>query len=224
METVHTEEYRGKTIKIIHDTEPENPREWENQTTMACFHSRYNLGDKLNEHDLEHVVLDLWLEHASDSELRNKIKRDHGNFTMSQARELIESGYTWKDRFELFYRYDKNILGKQSSDLELPRSITWNFLYLYDHSGITISMSPFSCIFDSGIVGIIYMIDNPKNPMTYEEQLKIMKSEVRTYDDYLTGNCYGFQIEDSNGDTIDSCYGFLGDYKHCLTEARSQIE
>lgn len=222
MEYVHEEKYNGKTIKIVHDSDIiENPREWENHTVMACFHSRYNLGDKTGKRDLEELITDLWLEHASNDELRDKIKQDHGKFTLSHAKGLINSGSTWKDRFEYYYRYEKNIVDNK---IDLPKCITWNFLYLYDHSGITISMTPFSCIFDSGIVGIIYMVDDPKNPMAYEDQYKIMKQEVKTYDDYLTGNCYGFQIYDETGKEIDSCYGFLGDYEYCLEEARSQIK
>lgn len=222
MDTVYTEEYNGKIIKIVHDNDCiDDPRLWDNQTIMACFHSRYNLGDKTGKVDLEHVVLDLWLENASDKELKAKILRDIKTHSITYYREIINSGYNWKDRFEYVYRYELDILGNASSELELPNAITWNFIYLYDHSGITISMNPFSCRFDSGIVGIIYMIDDPKNPISYEEQYKIMKSEVKTYDDYLTGNCYGFQILDENENEIDSCYGFLGDYEYCLNEARA---
>jgi len=227
MDTVYTEEYNGKIIKIVHDNDCiDDPRSWENQAIMACFHSRYNLGDKHirdSRMDLEELVISLWLNHATENEFETKILKDMPKYRTSDI-ELSDIGDTWKDRFDYLYNsYDSriSILGDSKDDLELPQVVTWNFLYLYDHSGITISMNPFSCRFDSGIVGIIYMIDDPKNPMSYEEQYKIMKSEVKTYDDYLTGNCYGFQILDENENEIDSCYGFLGDYEYCLNEARA---
>ena len=40
------EEYRGYTIRLVPDPDPENPREgWDNVGTMRCWHRRYNLGD-----------------------------------------------------------------------------------------------------------------------------------------------------------------------------------
>ena len=44
---VHREEYRGYTIRLVPDPDPENPREeWDNVGTMRCWHRRYNLGDR----------------------------------------------------------------------------------------------------------------------------------------------------------------------------------
>lgn len=95
-------------------------------------------------------------------------------------------------------------------------------LYLYDHSGITISSKPFSCKWDSGQVGYIY-ITKEKVRKEYnwkvitkkrrEQIIKYLEGEIETYDDFLTGAVYGFQIVDKNGEEIDSCYGFYG-YDH----------
>ena len=41
-----TIEYKGQNIKIYQDTDPQDPREWDNIGNMLCFHGRYNLGDK----------------------------------------------------------------------------------------------------------------------------------------------------------------------------------
>ncbi|MEK9207298.1 MAG: hypothetical protein AAB922_02370 [Patescibacteria group bacterium] len=38
--------YKGKTIKIEQDDNPESPRDWDNIGIMVCFHGRYELGDK----------------------------------------------------------------------------------------------------------------------------------------------------------------------------------
>ena len=46
-EAIQEEKYKGYTIKIYPEMEPENPREeWDNLGTMICFHPRYSLGDK----------------------------------------------------------------------------------------------------------------------------------------------------------------------------------
>jgi len=43
---IHIETYRDHTIKIIHDPDPESPRDYDNLGTMICWHRRYNFGDK----------------------------------------------------------------------------------------------------------------------------------------------------------------------------------
>ena len=96
-------------------------------------------------------------------------------------------------------------------------------LYLYDHSGITISTGPFNCPWDSGQIGYIYVtkeaIKKEFNRKIMSKKLEqkaidIMRSEVNTYDDYLTGSVYGYVIEptDENKEINcdDSCWGFFG--------------
>jgi hypothetical protein len=105
-------------------------------------------------------------------------------------------------------------------------------LYLYDHSGITMSTGSFGCPWDSGQVG--YIVATPeairKNFMKkritakMREQVEaILKSEVKIYDDFLTGNVWGYTIESvkdcescgqktcGDEDVDDSCWGFFGD-------------
>jgi hypothetical protein len=108
-------------------------------------------------------------------------------------------------------------------------------LYLYDHSGITISMGEFSCKWDSGQVGFIFVPHSRIrkeysckriSKKTLERAKGCLESEVKVYDDYLTGNVYGFKIfDDVDGENeIDSCWGFFGDYEEgALAEARSIV-
>ena len=90
-------------------------------------------------------------------------------------------------------------------------------LYLYDHSGMTMSAKPFSCIFDSGQVGVIYATyeDIRKaykikrvSPKILEQVKSRLLSEVEVFDRYLTGQVYGYVVEDSKGNDIDSCWGY----------------
>ena len=57
-------------------------------------------------------------------------------------------------------------------------------LYLYDHGGITISMAPFTCPWDSGQVGFIYA---ERKDRAEEEILEAFSKEVEEYDNYLRG-------------------------------------
>jgi len=90
-------------------------------------------------------------------------------------------------------------------------------LYLYDHSGITMNTGGFSCSWDSGQVGWIYadidMIKNNYGEVTPETVVKaesLLESEVKEYDYYLTGQCYGFKLYEGDKEK-ESCWGFLGD-------------
>lgn len=104
--------------------------------------------------------------------------------------------------------------------------IVWEPLYLYDHSGITMNTTGFSCQWDSGQVGIIYCTyeqiakemnvewtgEGPWIPSkeTIEQYEKILKAEVETYDTYIRGEVLGFQIyapdEEANGDEDDPTF------------------
>lgn len=101
-------------------------------------------------------------------------------------------------------------------------------VYMYDHSGITINTTGFSCPWDSGQVGIMYctrekaVYEFGKKLCTKkvaEQAMKCMKGEVDNIDDTLTGNVWGFQIFDAEGEEVDSCWGFVGDSKYCFDEA-----
>ena len=102
-------------------------------------------------------------------------------------------------------------------------------LYLYDHSGITMSTGKFSCPWDSCQIGWIYAdagkIKNEYgdlSPESVEKAFHLLEGEVKEYDYYLTGQCYGFQLFE--GDTeIDSCWGFLGDIRDMQNEVKEYL-
>jgi hypothetical protein len=158
MNAIHTEEYKGCTIEIMPDNDPENPREWDNLGTMVCFHRHYELGDK-------------------------------HNMTVEEARALASR---------------KDVIA-------LP-------LYLYDHSGVTMNTTGFHCPWDSGQVGFIYVT---KESIRKEYSVKhvtkklidkikhYLNCEVETYDKYLTGDVYGFEVT-REGEFIESVWGFFG--------------
>lgn len=76
-------------------------------------------------------------------------------------------------------------------------------LYLYDHSGITISTSPFGCSWDSGRIGFVYvrkedvrnnfMIKKCGQHIT-ERVNVLLEGEVEVYDKYLRGEVYGYEV------------------------------
>jgi hypothetical protein len=90
-------------------------------------------------------------------------------------------------------------------------------LYLFDHSGLLMLTSPFSCPWDSGQVG--YMIAEKVHAIadcgSEENAIKAMESEVETYSQYLSGDVWHYVIEERDGtnqawEVVDSCNGFFG--------------
>ena len=110
-------------------------------------------------------------------------------------------------------------------------------LYLYDHSGLTISTDnghyPFTDRWDSGQIGYIYAIKETiikewgkTGKLTRTNKTKALRhlqDEVKTYDQYLTGDVYGYTITDPQGDIIDSCWGFYG-FDYAKQEAQTQLD
>jgi hypothetical protein len=168
-----TTTFGNYNIRVMADSDPESPREWDNLGTMVCWHSRYNLGDV--DGNREYESPEAFLEEIGDA-------------------------------------------------IVLP-------LYLYDHSGITMNTTGFSCPWDSGQVGFIYItLDKVRKEYGWKkitkkrrEQIeKYLTGEVETYDMYLRGEVYGFNItrndEDGEEVDIDSCWGFYGYDDPYMTE------
>lgn len=155
-------------LKLVHDSSPDSPRNWDNLGTMICFHNRYNLGDNHNYNS---------------------------------------------DDYNSWEEMKKAIIKEENTAVILP-------LYLYDHSGISISTGAFSCRWDSRQIGFIFVSKEKAleefggkivTAKLKEKLEKILDGEVETYDQYVRGDVYGFQIVDEDDDVVDSCYGFYGD-------------
>jgi hypothetical protein len=106
----------------------------------------------------------------------------------------------------------------------------WYFpVYAYIHSGVCLSVSkqsyPFTDRFDVSDTGFC-MIQRKKGwSWTKEKAFEIALEIINEWNDYLSGNVYGFLVEDEEGNHIDSCHGFYGDYEEdCLPEARSAAD
>lgn len=114
-------------------------------------------------------------------------------------------------------------------------------LYLYDHSGITMRThrynKPGSVYWqypewDSSMVGYIYVTKETVREQygwkvitasRLEKIVQHLLNEVKTYDDYLTGNVYGFILECAIcEEQIDSCWGFYGD--NAIKDIQAEVQ
>lgn len=92
-------------------------------------------------------------------------------------------------------------------------------VYLYDHSGISISTHSFNDPWDSGQVGWIYATpdDLRENLMREPAEwdvwctLPILRQEVDEYNCYLSGIAYCFELYENDGVQINACSNILCD-------------
>jgi hypothetical protein len=156
--------------------------------------------------------------------------REDDNFgTMVCFHKRYELGDKTDYRSEDYDSWDeleKGIIENEGEVIILP-------LYLYDHSGITISTSPFGCNWDSGRIGFIFMskhkIKKEEIDETKVEQYLI--DEVKVYDQYLTGDVWGYNVYEvstcdkghEHKELVESCYGFYG-HDECESEGHSVIQ
>jgi len=111
-------------------------------------------------------------------------------------------------------------------------------LWILDHSGISISTGRI-CQWDSTMVGFAFITKEAlKKEFGYKRigaiQIKkaedFLKGEIETYNQYLTGDVYGYEIvEVSKCDHdcdhekfMDSCWGYYGQ-EYCMKDAEAVV-
>lgn len=210
-------------LRIQSDSDPIDWRkEGEPMCTMACWHDRYILGDE--QPDAEPVD---WMRGLLDDQGDDAVEEFEENYPE------FHGGYGTKEYWSFFNEYDQNkweLVREHFDRLYLSKP-----LYLYDHSGITISTGRFSCPWDSGLIGWIYVSredlakaykDVPADEVI-ERATAVMDGEVQAYDWYLQGQVWGFEIVDvrvcdlghEHEEVTDSCWGFSGDeYEHVVPD------
>ena len=131
----------------------------------------------------------------------------------------------WHRRLKLGDRQPE--VGHQEFEDALPNGTIILPLYLMNHSGLMMRTEPFSCRWDSGQVGIHYLTPSSfqdnfgvKNEENITLATKILVEEVKLYNYYLEGNCWGYIVEKADEcgschnvtyEIVDQCCGFLGD-------------
>jgi hypothetical protein len=99
-------------------------------------------------------------------------------------------------------------------------------LYAYIHSGVSLSLgASFGGIdpggWDTSRLGIV-LVSREEWPDEGAARTAAM-SLVDTWNQYLSGDVYGYTVTDEDGEQLDSCWGFYGD-EDAKGEARSAAE
>jgi hypothetical protein len=92
-------------------------------------------------------------------------------------------------------------------------------LFMYDHSGTIYKpsrggSSPFSCPWDSGRVGFIFLKRSEFSGDLFDAATQICE----TYTAWANGEIYGYVLEDDDGEHLDSCWGYIGERDYCESE------
>lgn len=131
----------------------------------------------------------------------------HRRYMLGDETELKSSDFSSWEELENYLYKEENAL------IAIP-------VFMYDHSGLWINTTGFSCPWDSGQIGFIYVSkENVRKKYSCKRMSKKLKdsisqilcSEVDLYNDYFSGDVYGFTItyKESN-EEVDSSSGFYG--------------
>lgn len=96
-------------------------------------------------------------------------------------------------------------------------------VYMYEHSGISLSCSPFSCNWDSGIIGFM-ICDREQADMIlgewdYDKVVQAIVAEVESLDEYYVYGGYMYEVieykkcdccDHEEEVEVDTCCGFVG--------------
>lgn len=220
-------------------------------TTMACWHCRYSLGDDIGGIGVQEFWQSKVRELLSAEEQIDCLLAGKIDGVRLEKSDATSDGETLYNVYELTAM--ETILGRSEAtedlvaegalgcavfdliadDLSTPQLMEFLTdelvalpLWLYDHSGITMSCGervyPYNDRWDSGLVG--WICASKKDVLSHcilsnEEEWRdtaigIMQAEVEMYDHYLCGEVFGFVVttedDDEDDESADSCWGFYG--------------
>lgn len=171
-----------------------------------------------------------------------KVERDDSAESPRTAYDNLGTMACWHRRYNL-----GDVQPKESPEEWLaenaPEGSVVLPLYLFDHSGISMSTGSFNDRWDSGRIGYIVLTPDQIRKefsvkrITAKVRAKVtacLEQEVKTYDDYLTGNVWGYYVEafancGECGSKIakmegsDSCLGFIGSDPSTLDAMKEHI-
>lgn len=208
-DAIETFESLGGKIKgrVVYDEDLPNPRkDYDNQTIFICSHRRYSLGD-VSYHDKTHseIYESIWLESASDMECAEVVDLILGTMGADRANTIRADfeGAPARNLFEYLLHHGWSCDKVRES---LPECFVSLPLFLMDHSGLSISTGAFGCTWDSGRVGVA--LAKTADFPSVEAARAAIRNEVETYDGYLRGEAYRWELWDTRDDSEDSCSGY----------------
>lgn len=146
----------------------------------------------------------------------------------------------WDNLFTLYFSQNRYVSGDErireghEEDFANDSRYLVFDVYAYIHSGVALSVSPFSCPWDSGQIGFaVVSRDDILNQFGWKritkerrkELERLLHFELETYTAYLNGEVYGYIIETEDGEELEAVWGFYGFYgrEDCEQEAKRSL-
>ena len=125
-------------------------------------------------------------------------------------------------------------LRDDDEDEELGEPLIGLPVYVYEHGQVSMRTRAFSCPWDSGQSGFIYITE--KTALSWQggkrmtkaklaNVLKSLESVVETYGQWCNGETYFYTVEDETGEQVDDigCGGYIG-HEYAIEEAKRDVE
>lgn len=224
-------------IHYDNDCEYANPRQDDNFGIMVNWHDRYILGDVNGRK--EYGDGEAFLRHLANAYAPPR--RDYKNSDMEKVLSVVRRHYIvlplglydhsgisifvggrsdiagdsagW-DTSSIGYIYCS--LEKARENWMLPKRAGWK-TKVKTKKFIPQKVDSVGKVITPGTYG-------PEYVLTLRERAEeLLRAEVQCYDDYLTGQVYGYVVKGDNGEE-DSCWGFVGDIDYVKSEAYNIAE
>jgi hypothetical protein len=216
-------------LHIQHDDIADNNPRWldDHDSVMACFHPRYHLGDKVNASTAEEFWNNLVYEMCEPEEIINALINKKTIDVIAEKSIRDDTYYlsvlTDDGEYTHFCQglkeneipvYAEGELSIKDCQILLDMYVAWLPLWLHDHSSLSMDCDTrFRGSWDDSNVGWI-VTKVPSGSDVYKtEAERIMRDEVKTYSDYLSGENYGYTLyKEEHGEwkEIDKAFGFIG--------------
>ena len=257
MENVYmTEEYKGFNINIYYDNDVESPREWDNTAVFVCEHRRYTLGDEhdvekaaselLRKYVSDQQIINYFVEtHNAVLKVNKGLdpKAKGGNnaypYYYEWGKDGNKDGMLCNPNDADDIAATADILVNQylnvSEMLNLVAKtgkVIWRTISIYNHSGCDIFYGT-AHGWDCGVLGFAYVEQSKaeKEKCAYETWQDYANArldiEMQIYSEYVSGNCFGYEVTDENGNSTEfGCGGFIGteEIDRMITEAKGEID
>lgn len=212
---IYSAEWHGFTVNIYQDSSPECPwTAWDCEPPLLAYSDRRltEYGDASELHSpLSHIsdgklqrhqraicdILDMdWTQFHSDA---LESQRDYGGSLVDIKREALEEALNDKQ--------PDNYGGNASDYFDVLQRL-WE---LAGYEAIDTSSHGYtqSCYADLLIVATPDWIKQTGAPR--DSHRRQLESAAKLWSYWAWGNVYGYEIEDSDGEHVDSCWGFYSD-------------
>lgn len=222
-EAIYSENYKGLTINIYLDEDAQNPfDDWDCEPPLAVYSDRSISEYSVGYGNVSHVP----------TLTREQIKTNtRAICSILNAKSLLDAA----DRSNEIYSYSaveqiNYVLGRHVADLYESERLDV-LCDLYNMAGMPAVCSDVrGC--SQGDWAKVLAVATPEfqeacgNGADFD-WIPDLKMSIQLFEDWAFGNVYGYEVLDADGENIDSCWGFFGDYDapySALSEARSAAD